>query len=146
ICPGFFVAILAVISTRAAEPDLSALQMPASRLVGVIERFESDRGAMNRSWPVASSPGGAAELRGVFGEWLAALGKLDFDGLSHDDQIDYVLFKAELEYELRQLAFRQKQLDEIAALLPFAQAITDLEEARRRMEKLDPAAAADALN
>jgi hypothetical protein len=66
--------------------------------------------------------------------------------MSQDGKIDYILFKNHLEYELRQLDIQSRQLGEIEPLVPFADKIIDLEEARRRMEPIDSAKLAATLN
>jgi hypothetical protein len=63
---------------------------------------------------------------------------MDFGAMSQDGKVDYVLFKFHVEREQQRLEIQNRSLAEIAPLLPFAQTITDLVEARRRMEKLDP--------
>src|SRR5581483_7489211 len=68
------------------------------------------------------------------------------DAMSLDGKVDYVLFKNHVEHEQQQLELQNKALAEIAPLLPFAETITALAEARRRMEKVDPPKAAAQLN
>jgi uncharacterized protein (DUF885 family) len=104
-----------------------------------IERYTVDRGGLTRSYPVAISPTRRARFKKLYEEWLATLKSLDFDSMSEDGKIDYLLFKNHLEYELRQLDIQEKQLAEIQPLVPFANTIIDLEEARRRMEPLNSA-------
>jgi uncharacterized protein (DUF885 family) len=57
--------------------------------------------------------------------------------MSQEGRIDYLLFKNHLEHELRQLDLQVKAQTEVTPLLPFGQTITDLEDARRRMEAID---------
>src|SRR4029453_11301401 len=59
---------------------------------------------------------------------------------------DYLLFRNQLEYELRQVDARSKNFAETAPFLPFAQTIIDLGESRRRMESMDSAKAAATLS
>jgi hypothetical protein len=73
-----------------------------------------------------------------YSDWLALIGEMDFGANSQDGKVDYVLFKFHVEREQQRLEIQNRSLAEIAPLLPFAQTITDLAEARRRMEKLDP--------
>jgi uncharacterized protein (DUF885 family) len=123
----------------AAEvPDLSDLDASSSEVRSLIERYVADRGSLNRSYPVEVSPARQARFKQFYGEWLATLGRLNFDTLSHSGQVDYLLFKNHLDSELRQLELNAKALAETAPLLPFAQTITDLAEARRRMERIEP--------
>ena len=116
-----------------------------SEMRAAIERYTIDRGSLQRSYPVATSPARRERFKKLYNEWLASLLKLDFDSMSQDGKIDYLLFKNHLEYELRQLDIQAKQLDEIQPLIPFAQTIIDLEETRRRMEPIDSAKVAVAL-
>lgn len=118
-------------------PDFNDLDSSASRLRSIIERYAADRGSISRFHTVETSPARRAEMKRFYDEWLAALYKLNFDSLTHDEQVDYLLFKNHLDHQARQLDIQAKQFDETAALLPFAPTIADLEEARRRMEPID---------
>jgi len=118
---------------------------PESELRPQIERYTLDRGSLTRSYPVAISNARRERFRKFYSDWLASLQKLDFDSMSEDGKIDYILFKNHLEYELRQLDIQTKQLAEVQPLVPFAQTIIDLEESRRRMEPVDAAKAAVTL-
>jgi uncharacterized protein (DUF885 family) len=111
-----------------------------------IERYTVDRGSLTRSYPVAVSRSRRERFKKFYEEWLASLQSLDFDSMSQDGKIDYILFKNHLEYELRQLDIQTRQLTEIEPLVTFATTIIDLEEARRRMEPIDSAKVAATLN
>src|ERR1051325_10382080 len=117
-----------------------------SEMRGAIERYTVDRGSLQRSYPVAVSRARRERFKKFYDEWLASLQGLDFDSMSEDGKIDYLLFKNHLEYELRQLDIQERQLSEIAPLVPFADTIIGLEEARRRMEPIDSAKVAATLN
>src|SRR5262245_61759734 len=128
------------------SPDLKDLDNSQSELRSLIERYVADRGSLTRSYPVEISPARQARFKQFYSDWLATLGKLNFDTLSQDGKVDYLLFKTRLEHELQQEELYGKAFAEIAAFAPFAQTITDLAEARRRMEKIDPAKIAATLN
>ena len=117
-----------------------------SEMRGAIERYTVDRGSLQRSYPVAVSRARRERFKKFYNEWLASLQSSDFDSMSEDGKIDYLLFKNHLEYELRQLDIQERQLSEIAPLVPFADTIIGLEEARRRMEPIDSAKNAATLN
>jgi uncharacterized protein (DUF885 family) len=117
-----------------------------SEMRAAIERYTVDRGSMTRSYPVAVSRTRRERFKKFYEEWLNSLKSLDFDSMSEDGKIDYLLFKNHLEYELRQLDIQSKQISEIEPLLPFAGKIIELEEARRRMETIKPAEIAATLN
>ena len=130
-----------------ARPKASAERAEASEseMRASIERYTVDRGSLQRSYPVATSPARRDRFRKFYSDWLASLLKVDFDSMSQDGKIDYILFKNHLEYEARQLDIQAKQLEEIQPLVPFAKTIVDLEETRRRMEPIDSAKVAATL-
>src|SRR5262245_8334225 len=127
-------------------PDISELDEGKSEMRPVIERYIADRGSLSRSYPLESSPSRQARFKQFYGDWLALIGKMNFDAMSHEGKVDHILFRNHVERELKQLELQAKALAEIAPLLPFGQAIIDLVEARRRMEKVDPQKTAAQLN
>ncbi len=129
--------------TATADPNGKT---PVSEMRSAIERYTLDRGSLARTYPVQYSSSRRDRFKKFYEEWLASLKSLDFDSMSQDGKIDYLLFKNHLEYELRQLDIQSRQLSEIGPLVPFADKIIDLEEARRRMEPIDSAKIAATLN
>jgi uncharacterized protein (DUF885 family) len=118
---------------------------PPSEMRPVIELYVADRGSLQRSLPVGSSPTRRERFRKFYSDALERLQKLNFDSMSQQGKIDYILFRHHLEGELRQLDLDNKQIAEIQPLVPFARTIVDLEESRRRMEPIDSAKAAVTL-
>jgi len=131
-------------AATAADPNGG--KAPVSEMRSSIERYTLDRGSLARTYPVQYSSSRRDRFKKFYEEWLASLKSLDFDSMSQDGKIDYLLFKNHLEYELRQLDIQSRQLSEIEPLVPFAGKIIDLEEARRRMEPIDSAKIAATLN
>jgi uncharacterized protein (DUF885 family) len=108
-----------------------------SELRAVIERYTSDRGSLNRFYTVPNSDARRAKMAKFYSDWLAEIARLNFDGMSQDGKVDYVLFKNHLEHELRQVDIRVKQFAEIESLIPFAGALMALEDVRRKMEPIN---------
>jgi dipeptidyl aminopeptidase/acylaminoacyl peptidase/uncharacterized protein (DUF885 family) len=127
----------AQLASSIAALDLHEMNGDRSELRGAIERFSSDRGITLRSAPPATSTAREVRLRGFDDQWLDRLTKLDFDGLSQDGKVDYLLFKNYLAHDLRQLELRGKERAEIGSLIPFAQTIFDLDAARRELKSSD---------
>jgi uncharacterized protein (DUF885 family) len=127
-------------------PELNDLDVSKSEMRAVVERYVADRGSLLRSYPVESSPTRQARFKQFYSDWLAMIGKMNFDAMSQDGKVDYVLFKFHVEREQQRLEIQNRSLAEIAPLLPFAQTIIGMAEARRRMEKLDPPKVAAQLN
>ncbi|MBI1904239.1 MAG: DUF885 family protein [Planctomycetia bacterium] len=139
---------LAAPQAPAAAPNSNALDLSdlngASELRGVIERFDADRGSVRRSLG-AASPRRDARMTEFHQQWLDKLEKLEFDKLSHDGKVDYLLLKSYLERELRQLELRAKADAESAPFVPFDDVIYQLDESRRRLDAMDWAKTAAAL-
>ena len=142
---GFRPLVVLLLVCTFVSYGFSQTTAPVSEMRAAIERYTADRGSLTRSYPVAISPARRARFKKFYEEWLASLKSVDFDSMSQDGKIDYLLFKNHLEYELRQLDIQAQQLAEIQTLLPFATTIIDLEEARRRMEPIKPGEIAGTL-
>jgi dipeptidyl aminopeptidase/acylaminoacyl peptidase/uncharacterized protein (DUF885 family) len=117
-----------------------------SELRGAIERFVIDRGNTQRSAPPAASPLRDLRLREFNTRWLDKLFTIDFDHLSRDAQVDYLLFRNHLEHELRQIDLRTKDREDAAPLVPFGRTILELEDARRELQAMEWPKVADDLS
>ncbi|QQS32742.1 MAG: DUF885 family protein [Acidobacteriota bacterium] len=119
-----------------------------SRLRQVIENYDQDRGAFGR-WYTAETSGARRErFRRLYNDRLAELQRMDFARLEHHEQVDYLLFQNHLRRELAELDRNLEQFTEMLQIVQFAQVISDLEDARRRLETIDAeqtAATLDAL-
>ena len=141
-------ATLALISLASAQnnDDLAAYNDRPSRMRGFIERYRQDLGSVERFYSAPTSPARSARLAQLNSDWLSSLRKLQFESLNHDEQVDYLLLQSHLQYQLDELKRVDRQREEMATLLPFAKTISDLEDARRRLETLDPAKTAALLD
>ncbi len=111
-----------------------------------IERYQADRSSLMRSFPVADSTSRSGRLRQHYSEWRGRLEKSDFGRMGQDGRIDYLLLRNHLDHELRELDIDSKSREETSPYIPFASTIIELEEARRRMESIDPAKTAGLVN
>ena len=147
VCLSFVLSIVSQsIFAQTVKDDLAAYNDPPSRLRGVIERFDSDVGILNRFYSAQTSPNRSGRFRQLYSDELAVLAALNFDALNHDEQVDYVLFKNYLDHEQKELGRTEVQLTEMASLIPFSRNISDMEDTRRTLKDLDPAKAAVVLN
>jgi len=128
-----------------AADALPADPSSTSELRPMIERYSADLRSLQRTYPIRESAPRRVRLDKFFGEQQAALGKIEFDRLSQDGRIDYILLRNRLDHQRKQLQLEAARLAEIEPLIPFASTIVNLEEARRRMEPLDPKKAAATL-
>jgi uncharacterized protein (DUF885 family) len=106
----------------------------SSALKPLITKYVADRTSLAQMYDETFSEVRRTRFREFYGEWESKLEKVDFDKLDTEGRADYVLFQSHLRERLHDLATREKEQAEIAPLIPFARAIVDLDEARRRME------------
>ncbi len=142
-------AILAVLATvmiaTPADPGLE-LDRSSSEMRTTIERYTVDRDSLLRRYQIEVSPMHRQRLASFYKESLVALSRLNFDSMSAEGRIDYLLFRNHLEHEVRLLDLRSTADDQIAALAPFSKVIIGLDESRRRMELIDAGKAASTLD
>lgn len=117
----------------------------APRMPQIIEQFTADRMGLQRTYSLGISPVRMQRFGKFYEDELASLAKIDFDHLSHEDQVDYLLFKNLLTSQQHQLAIQQKQIAEMQPLLPFAKIIDGMVDAKRRMITPDGEKSAAAL-
>jgi uncharacterized protein (DUF885 family) len=128
-----------------AQRRIGMIPVGASELRDSVALFTTDAGALGRRWTVDYSPARNARFKTFYGDWRSRLAKIDFNKLSQEGRIDYVLLDTRLRAELARLARETKLTAEMQPLVPFGALITDLEEKRRRFEKVDAPAAAKQL-
>ncbi len=115
------------------------LDRARSEMAAPIERFTADRATLFRTYPIEISETRRQRLREFYADWAERTAQMNFDAMSADGRIDYVLFKNHLQHEIRQLDLAEKAFQEESPLMPFVAKIVTLEESRRRMEPMDAA-------
>jgi uncharacterized protein (DUF885 family) len=110
------------------------LARPTSELADAVNRYAADRSALFRRYDVQYSKSRSARAREFYSEWLTRLHQVDFRKLGQDARIDYLLLDSRLKYELELLRREDKEYAEMAAIMPFAPRLMELQETRRRME------------
>ena len=134
---------------RAADyvPEVAALAVPAgSELRELVERFAADRAEVERFASVKGSVAHQQRMREFFATWQTRLAAVEFGRLGVDGRIDATLLRTRLAQELRLIEREAKRAAEVAPVLPFAEAIARLQEARRFLQPVDAKAAAAALD
>lgn len=130
-------------------PELDALvafDRGQSDLRVAVDRYVEDRGALMRRYDIPLSPVRRQRLRDFYGAWSGALRALDFDALNPEGQVDYVLLRNRLEFELEMLDQEEQTVRDMAPLVPFTRTLERLQESRREREDVDARAVADTLS
>ncbi len=119
---------------------------PEARMPAIIENFTQDEMSLDRVYPLRISTARAARFARFYSDELAMLKTLDFDALSHEDQIDYLLLKHELIANQHRMAIEKQQRAQMQPLLPFSATIEAFLEKERLMQRPDAEKDAELLN
>ena len=141
----------APVATRATAdyvpPELAQLTKPASsELRELVERFTADRDELQRFYSVKNSALYLKRMREFYQAWQQRLGEMAYGSLGAEGRIDHTLLRTHLTHELRLLDREEARAREIAPLLPLAEQVAQLQEARRLLQPVDPKAAAATLD
>src|SRR5947207_2480307 len=96
----FAAALYAGPATTSAQPEFAD---SPSEMRAYIERYTVDRGNLLRYYTMELSSARSDRLKKFYSEWLDRLAPLNFDAMSQDGKVDYVLFRNLLQHQLRQL-------------------------------------------
>jgi hypothetical protein len=100
----------------------------------VIEKFAADRMSLERVYSVGISQAYFVRFQKFYNDQLAVIAAVDFDELSKEDRIDYLLLKSLVTSDLHRLAIRKNHLEEMRPLLPFLHTIEGLTDQQRLMK------------
>jgi len=117
----------------------------ASELYELMTRYRADNGSLNRFYYMHNSPERRARFTQFYESYLSELDTYDFDQLSQGGQVDYLLFKRNIESGLKNLNQENQEYASIKDWLSPGEAIYPIEQKRRRGYKLDALAAAQSL-
>lgn len=130
-----------------------------SEVAGLVIRYAQDVRAVNyfygpmpaegrgqRGGSALASPEQRKRLREVDNDYLAKLGKVDFNAMSIYGKVDYLLLKRNIDDHLLSLSQEEKEYAQIERYIPFAAGIYELEKGRRRGATVDGQAVAAKLN
>ena len=127
----------------ASVPVLTTLvNKPASEMADVVERYTADQASLSRRYDASDSPAQRRRMREFYTGWRTRLGEVAFDKLSQEGRADYVLLDNHLVYQLSLLDRQDKMRAETVVLLPFADKLLTLQDARRELGPVDPKASA----
>jgi hypothetical protein len=95
-------------SAGKASADTSAVDdLAPSEMRSTLEYYVVDRGSLQRSFPVASSPARRERFRKFYSDALERIQKLNFDGMSQEGKADYILFRTHLSTNCGNLMWKK---------------------------------------
>jgi hypothetical protein len=128
---------------KPAPIDVAALlRSPANEATRIARLYETDRGALMRTYVVTDSPARLNRLRKFDSAWLAALKGVDFTTVSAAAREELLALRSKVEDNRKEADRRAAEMTEIAHLVPFASTVFELEENRRRVDVVDAIKAA----
>ena len=109
----------------------------ASKMPSIIEQARADEMSLDRTYTVSISPIRMARMEKFYNDQLAMLAAMNFNQLSEDDRVDYLLLKNRATSILHQMAIEKKQTEEMQPLIPFAPTIESLVDELRLKQRPD---------
>ena len=109
-----FSLSLPLSAAEVSVPQPSEIPANSQKLAPMIHRFIADVASIEHTHDITGSPKREAALRSLYNGWLKSIATLDYASLPLEDQVDYALFKRELNYRLKQLDFNRKRFDQAA--------------------------------
>jgi Bacterial protein of unknown function (DUF885) len=111
----------------------------------MIERYQADSRDLQRIYSQEGSAARKEKLESFYASQTKLLEAVAFENLSHGGKVDYVLFANHLDHQKKEMALDAQHEAEIAPLVSYQATIIALEEARRRMETIEPRKSAETL-
>ncbi len=107
----------------------------ATELVSMITAYQADRGALSRLYTNRLSAEYFSRMESFNQDYLKSLQAQNYDALSEDGKIDYVLFRNYLEKELATLDLDKRAFEEVQSVIAFGKSLEDFVVARRRAKQ-----------
>jgi len=122
------------------------LDQSKSEMRPYIQLFTADLEALDRYYSIPFAESRIKRFTAFYDDWLTRINQINFDGLSPEGKVDYILFENYLHFQKYKLERQQKSFREIEALIPLAAEIINLEESRKKIEKIEPPRVAELLS
>ena len=136
-----FFCCLTLIST-----PISAQQAPVSELYQLANELRADMGSLSRFYRVENSPERRERFQAFFTDYQKRLEQHNFNRLSTNGKVDYLLIKKYLEDRQFRLTVEEEEYGQMQSWVAYGTPIYDLEKLRRRGKHLDAAQVANQLN
>jgi uncharacterized protein (DUF885 family) len=130
---------------KALSKTQLAAPQNAEAIQDLVTRYQTDRDALRSFYSVGFTPAFYKRWETFYRSWLDRIASVPFQSLSPTERIDLTLLENLVRHEQFGLAESKRREHQIADLIPFAQSIAELEEARSRVENLNPEATAAEL-
>ena len=125
---------------------LCAQEAPVSELFQLANELRADQGSLFRFYRIENSPERRERFQKFFSDYQASLAKYNFNRLSTNGKVDYLLINKYLKDRLFRLSVEEEEYKQIQSWVAFGDPIYGLEKLRRRGKQLNAAQVAEQLN
>jgi uncharacterized protein (DUF885 family) len=115
----------------------TALYQQTSEVNNLMVQYQADRGSLVRFYFVENSPERRDRLAALVNEYLKQVQLLNYESMPTGSRVDYILFKRNLDEQLRVFDVEKKECLQLGAWFSFATGIYDMEKFRRRGSQPD---------
>jgi uncharacterized protein (DUF885 family) len=122
---------------KPATASNADIDTSSSEMRPYIERFSADQELLRRYYSIPFAKQTRDRMGKFYDEWQSRLAGVNFDGLSEDARVDYILFRNYLDRELAHMEEDAQFQAETAPYTPFADTIIALFFAQREIEPID---------
>jgi len=124
---------------------LAMPEVPKDKMPAIVGQFSADGDALGASYPVRISPARMARFARFLSDEQSVLQAMNFEALSDQDKLDYLLLQNRLTLDTHELTIEEKRLKEMQPLLPFTETIENFMEGLRLVQRPNPEIAAGQL-
>ncbi|MCC6230475.1 MAG: DUF885 family protein [Phycisphaerales bacterium] len=139
------IVLAALTGIASAQSSLNELPPAGGDLRDMINLVGEDTASLARWHSIRWSDARWNDMESLARTQMSMLGRVNFDSLSRQGKIDYVLLRNELRGSLSQAARHRARITEMKDLLPFKDAVIAFEGMRWRMEQPEPRTSAGTL-
>jgi hypothetical protein len=122
------------------------LLLQTSEVHNLMVQYDADKGSLTRFYSIQNSPERRERMQSFYKDYHNKLSALPFESMSTGGKVDYILFKRNLENELRLLDKEETEYNQVSRNLSFADKIYALEKQRRRGTTMNGEQVAKQLN
>jgi uncharacterized protein (DUF885 family) len=126
------ILILGILLATMTAAGQTALYQQSSEVNNLMVQYEADRGSLSRFYFVENSPYRRDRLVTLNTGYLKQLQQLNYESLPTGSRIDYILFKRNLDEQLRLLEVEKKECDQLGSWFSISSWIYGLEKGRTR--------------
>ncbi|HWK98301.1 MAG TPA: hypothetical protein VNQ55_00070, partial [Parapedobacter sp.] len=127
----FVLVALSILMLGRASAQADDEFVPCQVMPQLITNYDADLASLRIAYTVEYSPERRARFEKLDRDYLDRLSKVDFNSLSQECQVDYILFKRDREEQLRLAQAERSAVEKVSQWFPFAEEIYGEEQFRR---------------